>query len=171
MAKTSLWNLWRHACLWFSEAKFPTWVWCVFCAVDGYSVVLPEKLSTGKWHVYRSARSPLQLVDHWAEHPEIRTLHDNFVYATCLQSTLYLWFWYICKKCLNRFVDLLCSYKTHYSNNQKLFFLSVSIFFCKIVNDTIIAGIGLVFWSYSSKAYADEKCLGSRIRDDGTVGE
>jgi hypothetical protein len=48
--------------------------------------VLPEKLSTGKWHVYRSARSPLQLVDHWAEHPEIRTLHDNFVYATCLQS-------------------------------------------------------------------------------------
>ncbi|CAK9259791.1 unnamed protein product, partial [Sphagnum jensenii] len=74
-----------------------------FYLVDGYSVVLPEKLSTGKWHVYRSARSPLQLVDHWAEHPEIRTLHDNFV--------------------------------------------------------------------YSSKAYADEKCLGSRIRDDGTVGE
>ncbi len=85
--------------------------------------------------------------------------------------TLSLWFWYICKKCLNRFVDLLCSYKTQHSNNQKLFFLSVSIFFCKIVNDTIIAGIGLVFWSYSSKVYADEKCLGSRIRDDGTVGE
>ncbi|KAL6565432.1 Long chain acyl-CoA synthetase 7 peroxisomal [Orobanche hederae] len=46
-----------------------------------YSVVLPEKLQTGKWNVYRSARSPLKLVDRIAEHPEIGTLHDNFVHA------------------------------------------------------------------------------------------
>ncbi|KAH0464842.1 hypothetical protein IEQ34_004945 [Dendrobium chrysotoxum] len=73
-----------------------------------YSVVLPEKLQTGKWNVYRcgtvrpkvkpfyslllvvvvviyssvnrSARSPLKLVSRYPEHPEIGTLHDNFVY-------------------------------------------------------------------------------------------
>ncbi|XP_031260670.1 long chain acyl-CoA synthetase 7, peroxisomal-like isoform X1 [Pistacia vera] len=44
-----------------------------------YSVVLPEKLQTGKWNVYRSARSPLQLVTKFPNHPEIRTLHDNFI--------------------------------------------------------------------------------------------
>ncbi|XP_072975950.1 long chain acyl-CoA synthetase 6, peroxisomal-like [Typha angustifolia] len=52
-----------------------------FFDVQGYSVVLPEKLQTGKWNVYRSARSPLKLVDRFPDHPEIGTLHDNFVYA------------------------------------------------------------------------------------------
>ncbi|KAH9620955.1 hypothetical protein KSS87_004414 [Heliosperma pusillum] len=47
---------------------------------DKYSVVLPEKLHTGKWNVYRSARAPLQLVTRFPDHPEIGTLHDNFVY-------------------------------------------------------------------------------------------
>jgi len=70
---------------------------------DGYSVKLPEKLSTGKWNVYRSAHSPLELMDHWPEHPEIRTLHDNFLYA--------------------------------------------------------------------KGAFTDNKCLGTRIREDGSVGE
>jgi long-chain acyl-CoA synthetase len=51
-----------------------------FHLVDGYSVVLPEKLSTGKWQVHRSIKSPLQLLDHWPDHPEIQTLHDNSVY-------------------------------------------------------------------------------------------
>jgi long-chain acyl-CoA synthetase len=46
-----------------------------------YSVVLPEKLQTGKWNVYRSVRSPLKLVTRFADHPEIATLHDNFVHA------------------------------------------------------------------------------------------
>uniref|UniRef100_A0A9I9CPF4 AMP-dependent synthetase/ligase domain-containing protein n=1 Tax=Cucumis melo TaxID=3656 RepID=A0A9I9CPF4_CUCME len=49
-----------------------------FFSGDGYSVVLPEKLQTGKWNVYRSARSPLKLVDRFPDHPEIGTLHDNF---------------------------------------------------------------------------------------------
>ncbi|KAF3454475.1 hypothetical protein FNV43_RR04922 [Rhamnella rubrinervis] len=48
---------------------------------QGYAVVLPEKLQTGKWNVYRSARSPFKLVSRFADHPEIGTLHDNFVYA------------------------------------------------------------------------------------------
>uniref|UniRef100_A0A2N9EE49 Long-chain-fatty-acid--CoA ligase n=1 Tax=Fagus sylvatica TaxID=28930 RepID=A0A2N9EE49_FAGSY len=38
-----------------------------------YSVVLPEKLQTGKWNVYRSVRSPLKLVTRFADHPEIAT--------------------------------------------------------------------------------------------------
>ncbi|NP_001310697.1 long chain acyl-CoA synthetase 7, peroxisomal [Ricinus communis] len=46
-----------------------------------YSVVLPEKLQTGKWNVYRSVRSPLKLVSRFHDHPEIATLHDNFVRA------------------------------------------------------------------------------------------
>lgn len=49
---------------------------------QGYSVVLPEKLQSGKWNVYRSACSPLKLVSRFPDHPEIGTLHDNFVYAT-----------------------------------------------------------------------------------------
>ncbi|XP_019053177.1 PREDICTED: long chain acyl-CoA synthetase 6, peroxisomal-like isoform X2 [Nelumbo nucifera] len=48
---------------------------------QGYSVVLPEKLQTGKWNVYRSAQSPLKLVSRFPDHPEIGTLHDNFVHA------------------------------------------------------------------------------------------
>ncbi|GAB2287332.1 Long chain acyl-CoA synthetase 7 peroxisomal [Dionaea muscipula] len=48
---------------------------------QGYSVVLPEKLQTGKWNVYRSARSPLKLVTGFPDHPEIGTLHDNFLHA------------------------------------------------------------------------------------------
>ncbi|CAI9769006.1 unnamed protein product [Fraxinus pennsylvanica] len=46
-----------------------------------YSVVIPEKLQTGKWNVYRSALSPLKLVDSFPNHAEIVTLHDNFVHA------------------------------------------------------------------------------------------
>ncbi|XP_076951084.1 long chain acyl-CoA synthetase 7, peroxisomal-like [Bidens hawaiensis] len=46
-----------------------------------YSVVLPEKLKSGKWNVYRSAHSPLKLVTRFPNHPEIETLHDNFVHA------------------------------------------------------------------------------------------
>lgn len=50
-----------------------------FFSEQGYSVVLPEKLQTGKWNVYRSARSPLKLVSRFPDHPGIGTLHDNFV--------------------------------------------------------------------------------------------
>ncbi|KAF6162775.1 hypothetical protein GIB67_029044 [Kingdonia uniflora] len=52
-----------------------------FVAGQGYSVVLPEKLDTRKWNVYRSARAPLQLISRFLDHPEIATLHDNFVHA------------------------------------------------------------------------------------------
>eukprot|EP00262_Sarcandra_glabra_P017290 TRINITY_DN5870_c0_g2_i1.p1 TRINITY_DN5870_c0_g2~~TRINITY_DN5870_c0_g2_i1.p1 ORF type:complete len:695 (+),score=106.55 TRINITY_DN5870_c0_g2_i1:257-2341(+) len=52
-----------------------------FVSGQGYSVVLPEKLHTGKWNVYRSARAPLKLVGRFPEHPNIGTLHDNFVHA------------------------------------------------------------------------------------------
>lgn len=52
-----------------------------FVQRQGYSVVLPEKLQTGKWNVYRSAKSPLKLVSLYPGHPEIKTLHDNFEYA------------------------------------------------------------------------------------------
>ncbi|OAY42281.1 hypothetical protein MANES_09G167400v8 [Manihot esculenta] len=48
---------------------------------QGYSVVLPEELQTGKWNVYRSVRSPLKLITRFPDHPEIATLHDNFVHA------------------------------------------------------------------------------------------
>ncbi|KAJ4850760.1 Long chain acyl-CoA synthetase 7 peroxisomal [Turnera subulata] len=68
-----------------------------------YSVVLPERLDTGKWNVHRSARSPRDLVARFKDHPEIQTLHDNFVHA--------------------------------------------------------------------AEVYADYKYLGTRVRDDGTVGE
>ncbi|XP_004304992.1 PREDICTED: long chain acyl-CoA synthetase 6, peroxisomal [Fragaria vesca subsp. vesca] len=50
-----------------------------FAHGKGYSVVLPEKLQTGKWNVYRSVRSPFELVTRFADHPDIVTLHDNFV--------------------------------------------------------------------------------------------
>ncbi|ERN12662.1 long chain acyl-CoA synthetase 6, peroxisomal isoform X1 [Amborella trichopoda] len=53
-----------------------------FVSGQGYSVVLPEKLQTGKWNVYRSARSPLKLVGRFPDHPDIGTLHDNFMHAT-----------------------------------------------------------------------------------------
>ncbi|XVF41930.1 hypothetical protein PTKIN_Ptkin01aG0320200 [Pterospermum kingtungense] len=51
--------------------------------LDGrnYSVVLPEKLQTGKWNVYRSVRSPMTLLSRFDHHPEIGTLHDNFLHA------------------------------------------------------------------------------------------
>ncbi|KAJ1689034.1 hypothetical protein LUZ63_013189 [Rhynchospora breviuscula] len=52
-----------------------------FANVQGYSVVLPEKLHTGKWNVYRSAHSPLKLIDRFPNLPEVGTLHDNFVSA------------------------------------------------------------------------------------------
>uniref|UniRef100_A0ACD5XPU5 Uncharacterized protein n=1 Tax=Avena sativa TaxID=4498 RepID=A0ACD5XPU5_AVESA len=52
-----------------------------YAHVQGYSVVLPEKLQTGKWNVYRSAVSPLRLINRFPGTPDIGTLHDNFVYA------------------------------------------------------------------------------------------
>ncbi|KAM3255844.1 hypothetical protein ACQJBY_048802 [Aegilops geniculata] len=52
-----------------------------YAHVQGYSVVLPEKLQTGKWNVYRSAESPLRLINRFPATPDIGTLHDNFVYA------------------------------------------------------------------------------------------
>ncbi|XP_058208512.1 long chain acyl-CoA synthetase 6, peroxisomal isoform X2 [Rhododendron vialii] len=52
-----------------------------FFSEQGYSAVLPEKLQTGKWNVYRSAWSPLKLVSRFPDHPEIGTLHDNFVHS------------------------------------------------------------------------------------------
>ncbi|KAJ0253788.1 Long chain acyl-CoA synthetase 7 [Hirschfeldia incana] len=48
---------------------------------DSYSVVLPEKLDTGIWNVYRSAKTPTKLVSRFPDHPDIGTLHDNFVHA------------------------------------------------------------------------------------------
>ncbi|GKC58467.1 long chain acyl-CoA synthetase 6, peroxisomal-like protein, partial [Tanacetum coccineum] len=55
--------------------------WSPLSFEQGYSVVLPEKLQTGKWNVYRSAFSPLKLVSRYQDHPAIATLHDNFVHA------------------------------------------------------------------------------------------
>ncbi|PWA89832.1 long chain acyl-CoA synthetase 6, peroxisomal [Artemisia annua] len=52
-----------------------------FFLEQGYSVVLPEKLQTGNWNVYRSALSPLKLVSRFPDHPEIATLHDILVHA------------------------------------------------------------------------------------------
>ncbi|XP_006664333.1 long chain acyl-CoA synthetase 6, peroxisomal [Oryza brachyantha] len=52
-----------------------------YANVQGYSAVLPEKLQTGKWNVYRSAKAPLRLIDRFPDNPDIATLHDNFVYA------------------------------------------------------------------------------------------
>ncbi|XP_077241699.1 long chain acyl-CoA synthetase 6, peroxisomal-like [Tasmannia lanceolata] len=52
-----------------------------FVSGQGYSAVLPEKLQSGKWNVYRSARNPLKLVSRFPDHPDIGTLHDNFVHA------------------------------------------------------------------------------------------
>jgi long-chain acyl-CoA synthetase len=54
---------------------------CIASPVQGYSAVLPEKLQTGKWNVYRSAKSPLKLINRFPDNPDIGTLHDNFVYA------------------------------------------------------------------------------------------
>ncbi|MBA0733417.1 hypothetical protein Gogos_017439 [Gossypium gossypioides] len=56
-----------------------SWYVCEF--EKGYSVVLPEKLQTGKWNVYRSACSPFKLVTRFPDHPDIGTLHENFVHA------------------------------------------------------------------------------------------
>ncbi|KAI3803993.1 hypothetical protein L1987_32160 [Smallanthus sonchifolius] len=53
-----------------------------FYSEQGYSIVLPEKLQTGKWNVFRAATSPLKLVSRYPDHPDIGTLHDNFVYAS-----------------------------------------------------------------------------------------
>ncbi|XP_042054895.1 long chain acyl-CoA synthetase 6, peroxisomal-like isoform X1 [Salvia splendens] len=52
-----------------------------FVSEQGYSVVLPEKLQSGEWNVYRNRRSPFKLVSRFPDHPEIATLHDNFVHA------------------------------------------------------------------------------------------
>ncbi|KAL1808438.1 hypothetical protein ACET3Z_025428 [Daucus carota] len=52
-----------------------------FVLEQGYSVILPEKLETGKWNVYRSVLSPMKLVSEFPNNPEIRTLHDNFTHS------------------------------------------------------------------------------------------
>ncbi|KAF0911615.1 hypothetical protein E2562_011232 [Oryza meyeriana var. granulata] len=52
-----------------------------YAHVQGYSAILPEKLQTGKWNVYRNAKTPLRLINRFPSSPEIETLHDNFVYA------------------------------------------------------------------------------------------
>ncbi|KAL3648944.1 Long chain acyl-CoA synthetase 6, peroxisomal [Castilleja foliolosa] len=52
-----------------------------FVSEQGYSVVLPEKLQTGKWNVYRNPHHPFTLISRFIDHPEIATLHDNFVHA------------------------------------------------------------------------------------------
>ncbi|KVH93576.1 AMP-binding, conserved site-containing protein [Cynara cardunculus var. scolymus] len=44
-----------------------------FFAEQGYSVVLPEKLQTGKWNVHRSTISPLKLLSRFPDHPDIDT--------------------------------------------------------------------------------------------------
>uniref|UniRef100_A0A0D9XP15 Long-chain-fatty-acid--CoA ligase n=1 Tax=Leersia perrieri TaxID=77586 RepID=A0A0D9XP15_9ORYZ len=49
--------------------------------VQGYSAVLPEKLQTGKWNVYRNAKTPLRLINRFPGSPDIGTLHENFVYS------------------------------------------------------------------------------------------
>ncbi|KAE8679293.1 Long chain acyl-CoA synthetase 7, peroxisomal [Hibiscus syriacus] len=49
---------------------------------EKYSVLLPEKLQSGKWNVHRSVRSPLKLLSRFDDHPEIGTLHDTFVHAS-----------------------------------------------------------------------------------------
>ncbi|KAK8651530.1 hypothetical protein V6N13_141130 [Hibiscus sabdariffa] len=48
---------------------------------EKYSVLLPEKLQSGKWNVHRSVRSPLKLLNRFDDHTEIGTLHDTFVHA------------------------------------------------------------------------------------------
>ncbi|MFS7926374.1 putative long-chain-fatty-acid--CoA ligase [Helianthus anomalus] len=48
---------------------------------QGYSVVLPEKLKTGKWNVYRSAASLLKLITTFPDHPEIGTLHASETFS------------------------------------------------------------------------------------------
>ncbi|KAK6130350.1 hypothetical protein DH2020_035907 [Rehmannia glutinosa] len=62
-----------------------------FFSEQGYSVVLPEKLQTGKWNVYRNRRSPLKLVSRFVDHPDIATLHDNFVHAVETFETTDTW--------------------------------------------------------------------------------
>ncbi|KAJ4961304.1 hypothetical protein NE237_021214 [Protea cynaroides] len=48
---------------------------------QGYSVALPENLQSRNWNGYRLARLPMKLVSWFEDHPEIGTLHDNFVHA------------------------------------------------------------------------------------------
>ncbi|CAO2143250.1 unnamed protein product, partial [Urochloa humidicola] len=36
-----------------------------YAHAQGYSAVLPEKLQNGKWNVYRSAQSPLRLINRF----------------------------------------------------------------------------------------------------------
>jgi hypothetical protein len=46
-------------------------------------VVLPEKLHTEKWNIYRSAC----LASGYPYHLEVRTIHDNFVSETQSNTT------------------------------------------------------------------------------------
>ncbi|KAL0387511.1 UNVERIFIED_CONTAM: Long chain acyl-CoA synthetase 7, peroxisomal [Sesamum radiatum] len=41
-------------------------------------------ITRGQFSCHRSARSPMKLVNRYPEHPEIGTLHDNFVYISYL---------------------------------------------------------------------------------------
>ncbi|GJU73333.1 long chain acyl-CoA synthetase 6, peroxisomal-like protein [Tanacetum coccineum] len=48
---------------------------------QGYNVVLPEKLQTRNWNVYRTALSPLKLMSRFHDHLEIAMLHDILLHA------------------------------------------------------------------------------------------
>lgn len=90
----------------------------------------------------RSARSPLKLVSRFADHPEIGTLHDNFVWATKF-AWLTPHFPFIIKKIHHNFINYFPSF---------LFW-----FVCPVRR--------------SVEAFPDCKYLGSRFREDGTIGE
>ncbi|XP_044424057.1 uncharacterized protein LOC125525204 [Triticum urartu] len=46
---------------------------------QGYSFVLLGKLQTGKWNMYRSAQSPLYLINRFAAMLDIGMILDTFV--------------------------------------------------------------------------------------------
>lgn len=140
----------------------------LFLTEQGYSVVLPEKLQTGKWNVYRfvssthswllflpwgyilyqltcrSAKSPLKLVSRFADKPEIATLHDNFLWAPA-----------------RVLVPLL----------SLIFFVSKNKFFFYFFNEYVHQLVISCERRHSAKTFPDHKYLGTRVRDDGTIGE
>lgn len=132
---------------------------------QGFSNTLPEELKTGKWNVYRlkklvqtllcilkhnwglillkcrSSRSPLKLVSRFAHHPEIGTLHDNFVWVIKL-AWLTPHFPFLLKK-------------IHHNLNS---FSSFLFWFVCLVRRSV-------------EAFPDCNYVGSRVQEDGTVGE
>lgn len=123
-----------------------------FWSGERYSVVLPEKLQTGKWNVYRSliyfsfysyllkflsliyllicdcgrsAHSPLKLVDRFPDHPEIGTLHDNFVYGRIFSP--------LCNLCIHfspYFESLYCCSCGNHALYETLFLTLFLSFVC-----------------------------------------